>query len=203
MTDPKVSDVAVSNQGREKSWKEHMLKITWMSKTALLLSQEQTCVRRVSLAWLQMQSSLSECEFPLSFILAFLFFSLSCFLYSSWTQRNFLRWDRELSCVFESGVCLTPSASLSRTEETGHRDQTPCGTQNLAKDRGRSAPRWVSGCNSPSVCGLGWCRGRGELQVSHGKACFIVCLREWRIEERGSARDGRRWGWIGEEEVEQ
>lgn len=47
-----------------------------------------------------------------------------------------------------------------------------------------SATQWMWGCNSPSVCGLGWCRGWGELGVSHGKAGFIVSLWEWWIWER-------------------
>lgn len=38
MTDPKFSDVTVSNEGREKSRKEHVPRIRWMSTIALLLS---------------------------------------------------------------------------------------------------------------------------------------------------------------------
>lgn len=72
---------------------------------------------------------------------------------------------------------------------------------NLAQDSGPFCTTLDPGCNSPSVCGLGWRGGRGELQVSHGKACFIVCLREWRMEGREGERekDGRRWGWTGQE----
>lgn len=101
----------------------------------------------------------------------------SCILYSSRTHRNFLRWDHDVSGVCMSGVCVTPSA-LRRTEQTNHGGRKPCGTQICLRIQDRSAQHWGLGCNSPSVCGLGWCGGRGELQVSHGKAYFIVCLRE-------------------------
>lgn len=44
MTDPKVTDVAVSNQGHEKNRKKHVLKIRWMSKIASFLRTD-TCQR--------------------------------------------------------------------------------------------------------------------------------------------------------------
>lgn len=46
MTAPKVSDVALSDEGREKSHEEHVSRMRLMSKFDLLLSQMQTQGRR-------------------------------------------------------------------------------------------------------------------------------------------------------------
>lgn len=110
-------------------------------------------------------------------------------------------------CVHLWSLCDPISAEQSGEEQSrpAMGAESPVGHKFWPRTEDRSAPHWISGCNSPSVGGLGWCGGRGELQVSHGKACFIVCLGEWRIEGRGGEkereRDGRRWGWMGRGEV--
>lgn len=164
----------------------------------LLLSQEQTHVRGVTLACMQLQGSLSETEFPLSFISAFFSFPLNLASFIPSEPRG-ISFDGTviwvvctcLESVWPHQRCWTEQSRPA----TGTR--SPVGPKFWPRIEGHSAPHWIPGCNSPSVCGLGWCGGRGELQVSHGKACFIVCLREWRIEGREGERerDGRRWGW--------
>lgn len=71
----KVSDVAVSNEGREKSREEHVSRIRLMSKFDLLLSQEWTHGRGRTPAEVQLQVSVSETGFPLSCTATFFSFS--------------------------------------------------------------------------------------------------------------------------------
>lgn len=52
----------------------------------------------------------------------------------------------------------------------------------------------------PSVCGLGWCGGRGWIAGQPWKS-LLYCLSQ-RMKDRGKRgreRDGRRWGWMREE----
>ncbi|KAG7239019.1 hypothetical protein INR49_030284, partial [Caranx melampygus] len=45
--------------------------------------------------------------------------------------------------------------------------ESPVGPRFWPKIHDRSAPHWILGCNSPSVCGLGWCGVASRLAVTH------------------------------------
>lgn len=140
-----------------KAERSTCLELDECQNSILPLSQERTHVRGHTRRSLSFKTG-----FPLSFI--------STFLHPLFLPNQVEFPSMGPRCEF----CVTTSA-LSRAQQTGHGGPKPCGTQIWLGIQDRSAPHWIWGCNSPSVCGLGWCGGRGEMQVSHGKACFIVC----------------------------
>lgn len=166
MTAPEVSNASVSKQGHEKCREEHVSRQRWISTFALLLPQKQTHEGGVC----GVHQALMP--FPLS---------LWELLYSEQIRLNFL-WP-ELMRVFRGWVYVWPH------QRPVDQDRGPARPGSGLPVLDHSATQWMWGCNSPSVCGLGWCRGWGELGVSHGKAGFIVSLWEWWIWERERERD--------------
>lgn len=200
MTDLKVRDVAVSNEGREKRRLKHVPRIRWMSKFTLHLSQKLTHFRGVTLAQVQMQIPLSPSVkqnflFP-SFLHSSLFFPLLLHFASFIPPEPIGISLDETSDV--SGACLEsvwPHQCWAEERRRATGAENPVGPK-FGPGSG-TAPHHIGSraVTHPSVCGLGWRGGRGELQVSHGKACFIVCLREWRMEGRERGMVGSEGGW--------
>lgn len=186
MTAIEVSDVAVSDESRETSRNERVSSIRWTSKFTLS--------RHVGKEVLQLRCNCRS----LSAKQDFFFPELQ---HSSPFPLNMASFIPKSIGISSDGtmmwvLCVWSLCDPVTSEQsTVDRPKKPCGTRLWLRIQAGSATHWIWDCNSPSVCNLGWCGGRGESRVSHGKACFIVCLREWRIErwEKREGGDGRRW----------
>lgn len=136
MTAPKVSDVAPSDEGREKSGEEHVSRMRLMSKFDLLLSQVRTQGRRRTVLQPQGDRTSPPVKqgFPLLCLTTFFSFSTQYgTLNSVWIQRNFLWWDHDVSAVCVS-VCdpITTEPSSAKWPRGPRALRDP----NLARDPG-------------------------------------------------------------------